>query len=75
MTYKIVGTEWRTSNKTVGIVAIETDLGGWKAYIGVPDGEDEDADIAAIAAFGAKLNKLEALAFFPYLDKNKCENK
>ncbi len=72
MAYKILASEFRTSLTSVGIVAIQTNT-GWKAYIGCCS-TTSICDVQQIAAHGAKLKKKEALAFFPNLNKKKCEN-
>ena len=70
----IIDYKWRSAIDTVGVVAVKTFEGGWKAYIGVGKGLDEDYDIMHVANHGAKLRKLEAMSFFPELDFDKCEN-
>ena len=72
---KIIAKEWRSGkDSVVGIVAVKLNHNdGWRAYIGCAVGSDEMVDAQYVADWGAKLNKEEALAFFPYLDKNKFD--
>lgn len=66
---KIIGTEWRTGRGfSFGIVATQQAGGKWRAYIGPAPGADEKTDAEYIADWGAKLNKREAVAFFPDLN-------
>lgn len=64
----ILGVEWRTGRQTVGVVAVKIDHGFWCAYIGPAKGDNEEYDIADIRSWGARLNLMEAMAFFPHLD-------
>ena len=54
---KILGIEWRSGINTVGIVAVESKTGRWKAFIGgLPEeggGEDPDKDAVYIAHWGS----------------------
>lgn len=70
---KIIAKEWRSAKNTVGIVAVEQFNGRWRAYIGPAFTLSEDVDAQNIADNGAKLNKKEAIAFFPYLDSDKFD--
>lgn len=55
MDFKIIGYAWFTGGTgTVGIVLVRNSIGEDKAYIGVADGADEEADLRKIAAWGAK---------------------
>lgn len=67
---KILSVKWRSARDSVGIVAIHAgrNQDQWKAYIGVSQNTDELADALYIARHGAKLDKVEACAFFPELD-------
>lgn len=73
--YKIIGSIWFSSMKgTMGIVAIDSDGGGWKAYIdyvGTTDSQDQEADEQEIAKNGAPVGKAIACASFPSLDSEK----
>ena len=70
--YKILGARWWTPKyTTIGIVAIETFNGTWKAYLGVASGFNERLDEQDIAAWGAGLQPQEAHGFFPDLDIGK----
>ncbi len=52
---KILAVEWRASGWCqVGIVAIETGIGGWKAYIGAPLNVEEQSDALFIANHGSQ---------------------
>jgi len=65
---KILAKEWRSGEKSVGIIAVEVDGGKkWIAYIGVAEGLSEKQDAERIVNWGAKLSAVEAIAFFPYL--------
>ena len=72
---KVIATKWRTARNSVGFVAIETGLGGWKAYTGCASFGCETLDAQTIADTGCKLSKSEAIAFFPFLNPDECENK
>lgn len=72
---KIIAIEWRSARNTVGIVAVEQAHDKkWRAYIGpvvhlFPSKRySEDEDAQRIADGEAKLNKREAVAFFPSLN-------
>jgi len=70
---KIIGIEWRSGINTVGIIAVESKKGRWKAFIGgLPEkgGEDPDRDAVYIARLGCKLSEDEARVFFPHIPKN-----
>lgn len=72
---KILGVEWRSGKDSVGIVAVEQSHNKrWRAYIGVAQNLTENSDAKHIADWGAKLNRREALAFFPYLDPDKFDD-
>lgn len=66
----IIAVKWRSARDSVGIVAIHAGRNEdhWKAYIGVSQNTDERTDAIYIARHGAKLDKVEACAFFPELD-------
>lgn len=77
---KIIAKEWRSGKDCVGIVATQIEETGlWRAYIGVCQSflgtsiGNEETDAQYIADWGAKLNKVEATAFFPNLDANKFD--
>lgn len=67
---KIIGVRWRSSIDSVGFVAVAVgpDQMKWRAYVGVAKGMDEMADAVRIARHGARLDKVEACAFFPTLN-------
>ena len=68
--WEVIGAKWRSGLHSIGIVAIASgkDKERWKAYIGLGTGTDEETDAQKIADHGAKLDKVEACAFFPELD-------
>jgi hypothetical protein len=84
MSYKILASDWFTpplvgilydaltgisENLCIGVVAIETGTGDWKAYIGYGTTGDQKRDEQSIAANGSKLvPKSIACAHFPSLD-------
>lgn len=84
MNYKILGSDWFTpplvgilfdaltgisENICIGVVAIETGDGKWKAYIGYGVTGDKEKDEQSIAANGVKLiPKSIAVAHFPALN-------
>ena len=70
---KIIGTVWKNaSQNTIGIVAVQADHDDtWKSYMGVVPGHNESDDKEHVRDNGAKLSKLEAIAFFPRLDPEK----
>ena len=71
---KIIAKEWRNGETTIGIVAIKQEHNEkWRAYIGCVPGVDEEVDAQYVADWGAKLNKAEAIAFFPHLDSDKFD--
>ncbi len=55
---KVVDSLWFTNNKgTVGIVTIEEDVtGDRKAYIGIGDGHNQEADTQSIVDWGNPLS-------------------
>lgn len=70
MTYKILASDWytpMTRMAVIGVVAIETAEGKWKAYIGYGNGADEKGDEQIIAAQGSKISKEAACGHFPEL--------
>lgn len=72
---KIIGQYWLGTYGilTMGVVAIETRLGGWKAYIGIAGGIDQAVDLERIAENGNKLQRPHAEAFFPQFKELKYE--
>lgn len=71
MNYKVIDSIWytpMTKMAVIGVVAIETAEGKWKAYIGCGNGDNESNDAQRIAAQGSKVTKAMACAFFPQLD-------
>ncbi len=73
--YNILAYHWYCNNPPFfGVVATEKMDGEWTARINLVSGLDEENDMENIAANGAKLNKKQALAFFPNLDAEKCLN-
>ena len=72
MTYKILGSTWLSTNLVsgspvnLGVVAVTTDGGKWKCYLGPILGSTEEADEQYVAAYGAKLPQAVACAWFPY---------
>lgn len=66
-TYDVIATRWLT-NARIGVVAIRTRAGNWKAYVGYQSGPSEREDAQAIAGEGHKLTEAEARAFFAHLD-------
>ena len=68
--YKIIDVLWLSGEiqHSIGVVAIDSFKGAWKAYIGVQKGVGEESDIQDIAANGTKLPKRIAVAVFPHLD-------
>jgi len=71
---KIIGVKWRSGRDIVGIVAVQNDHNDlWRTYIGTVIGNDKKTDKEYIKTWGAKLNKVEAIAFFPYLDADKFD--
>lgn len=78
--YKILDSHW-FSNPTlahpihdkheyvqIGVVAVETFTGEWRAYIGVSYVKSKRSDEQTIAAWGSALSAQEAHGFFPELD-------
>lgn len=68
----VLAYRWKTSVDTIGIVAIKS-YNGWKAYIGVGKGYNEEADIQHIKDHGARLMREEAAGFFPQLEPDEYE--
>jgi hypothetical protein len=73
MKYKILGVRWIGSSRgQLGVVAFETDDGGWCAAIGIiQEYHTEDYSKQDIAEWGARLFPQEAHGFFPQLDVKK----
>lgn len=65
---KILGAKWRSARDTIGIVAVDAGNGRWEAFMGVAKSNDQVADAAYIANYGARMSKQEALAFFHEFD-------
>lgn len=71
MSSKIISTEWRSGEDTVGVVLCQLATGKFRAYIGVAKQEmSESIDSRRIADYGAKLRFREAVAFFPNLEES-----
>jgi len=67
---KILASTWYSpgmTTKCVGFVATETQH-GWKAYIGIGDGQAQLADEKLIIMYGSKISKRLALSVFHWLD-------
>lgn len=60
----IIGTVWKSSTVTIGIIAIKSH-NGFKAYIAPVTGLNKNQDKLYVANWGAKLNEAEARGFFP----------
>ena len=72
-TREILGTVWKSQGmNTIGIVAVKTAV-GWRSYMAVVSGFDEEHDRQSVAKIGAKLHKSEAMGFFPNLDPETFE--
>ncbi len=56
------------------LVALEKFEGTWTGRISIITGVDEETDLLMTAVGGAKLQRDQALAFFPKLDADKCLN-
>lgn len=56
------------------VAAVEKMEGTWTGRINIITGVDEETDLLITAADGAKLDRDQALAFFPKLDADKCLN-
>jgi len=81
--YKILGSRWFTNpsiallfhrpdlDGVIGVVAVETHIDEWKAYIGVSYGHNRQTDEQNIARSGSGLSPKEAHGFFPCLDITK----
>lgn len=61
----IVATRWFTGKGSVGVILIKTEYAGYKAYIGAALDVNEDYDAAFIVAWGTKLPRSIAAAYFP----------
>lgn len=72
MEYEILGSVW-FSNDSIGIIAIKSG-DGWKAYIGVSDLGEEEADAREIAKNGMPVGKGIACGAFPMMDAEKFLN-
>jgi hypothetical protein len=59
---------WTMRDGAVGIVAVQTFLNEWKAYIGAAPLDHHESATYAIAYHGAGLQAKEAAVFFPRLD-------
>ena len=75
--YKILKVVWKFGllhgNGRLCIVAIEADIiEQWKAYIGyIASPTSEDIDARRVVEWGARLDKSEAMGFFPGFDPDK----
>jgi hypothetical protein len=75
--YTILDVRWFANiDGQIGVVAIRTgrhdpQSAEWKAYIGIGEGLDVEADEQHIAALGSPLLPEEAHGLFPYLDIDK----
>ncbi len=65
MSKNIVDVRWFTGKGSVGVVLLKTEFAGYKAYIGVGLDVNEDYDAAFIVAWGTKLPRNIAMAYFP----------
>lgn len=73
-TYKILDYKWMTTGQgdLIGVVAIDSRDGDWKAYIGVAPGAHEEHDMQMVAKHGARIYEIDvACAYFPQLDRGK----
>ena len=59
------GRYWNTNGKGIAVVAVVTDGVDWAAYVGADNGHREEACLQWTAENGAKLQKKDALHFFP----------
>jgi hypothetical protein len=55
-------------SENIMAVAIESDVDGWRAYVGVVDGNNHQLEMPGVAARGTKLNEKEARFFFPDIE-------
>lgn len=70
--YEVLGWRWYAANDTTGVVAIKSQPGVRKAYIGPAKfGIDEKQDVEYLCAHGAKLEQSVAEAFFPAIAADK----
>ncbi len=69
MSYKILASRWFSTDRGgIGVVAIETFIDEWAAYIGIGDGFSQRTDEQYVARLGTKLLAEEAHGFFGHLD-------
>lgn len=61
----IVECRWFTGKGSVGVILIKTEYSGYKAYIGAALDVNEEYDAAFIVAWGTKLPRSIAAAYFP----------
>jgi hypothetical protein len=64
-TLNIIEMRWFTGKGAVGVILIKTEYSGYKAFIGVGLDVNEDYDAQFIVAWGTKLPRHLAAAYFP----------
>jgi len=71
---KIIAVVWSTAGAyTLGFVAIKSH-NGWKAYMHLAPGVTEEYDAHHVANYGAKMNKEQAIGFFPQFNAKEYES-
>ena len=63
---KLLGYRWFTGKECIGIVLVETDYDGLKAYIKKVEGEDEQTDLQDIMDWGTSFPVEEAKSLVGY---------
>ena len=71
MEYRVLGSIWFGK---IGIVAIDSNGHGWKAYIGIGTGLDLTGDEQIIASKGVPVGQAIALAAFSELEPTEFKN-
>lgn len=75
MTYKILSSLWWTNvDGCIGVVAVETFVDEWKAYIGIGFGYSQEGDEQRVAMLGCGLRPEQAHGFFPRFDIEKYKD-
>jgi len=71
---RLIQSIWFTTGQTlmtIGVIAVKTDMGGWKAYIGSVEPTNETNDAEKIYEWGTKLTLMQARGFFPDMETEK----
>jgi hypothetical protein len=68
---EIIDYTWFTTSHSIGIVLVKDPYEGYKAYIGIGDGNDELGDAKHIREWGNKFPLEAAKKLFPHINFKK----